>query len=51
MKSVQTPTPNISLFGFYQIPKIRQLPVLGLEFKAESQKWLMAYFYLTVLHC
>ena len=38
-KSGQRPTPNIGLFGFCWILKIRRLPVLGLEFEAESQKW------------
>ena len=42
MKSRQTPTPNIGLFGFCWILKIRRLPVLGLEFEAESQKCLLA---------
>ena len=37
MKSGQTLTPNIGLFGFHL--KIKQLPVLGLQFEAESQKW------------
>ena len=36
MKTGQTLTSNISLFG--QILKIRRLPILGLEFEAESQK-------------
>jgi len=31
-------TPNISLFGFCWILKIRWLPVLGLEFEVKSQK-------------
>ena len=35
-------TPNIALFGFCWILKIRRLPVLGLEFEAESQKWMEA---------
>ena len=35
----QTLTPNIGLFGFCRNLKIRRLPVLGLEFEAESQKW------------
>ena len=37
-KSGQRPTPNIGLFGFCWILKIRRVPVLGLEFEAESQK-------------
>ena len=37
-KSGQMLTSNIGLFGW--ILKIRRLPVLGLEFEAESQKWV-----------
>ena len=33
----KTLTSNIGLFGW--ILKIRRLPILGLEFEAESQKW------------
>ena len=36
----QMPTPNICLFDFCQILRIRRLPVLGLEFRAEPQKCL-----------
>ena len=39
MKSGQRPTPNIGLFCFCWILKIRRLPILGLEFEVESQKW------------
>ena len=38
----QMPTPNICLFGFCWILKIRWLPILRLEFEVESQKWLHA---------
>ena len=34
------PKPNIGLFGFHL--KIKQLPVLGIEFEAESQKWALS---------
>ena len=50
MKSGQRPTPNIGLFGFCWILKIRWLLVLALEFEVESQKWIVIGLYWLVNH-